>query len=806
MTEKLNLVSTETIQKIKLLDVKSECTDLDYKEIFTVKEKKAKIEIAKDISSFANTKGGYIIYGVNNSFDWIGLDERSDENVDDAIIANIIDEYIDAPIEFVSNIIEIEDASFFIIYIMPYEGIIPFKRDGQYNKKAWKKNSKATNVCVFKKGDVYCRRNSRSIKADNLFFKLKENKFSVIENISSQSQLYNEFIGRNEYLDELSNKLNNDNNRIIQIDGIGGIGKTTFVHYFTSLLSKNEKYSSNFEFIVWTSSKRNKYTPHGIKLINDFVSNYADLINDIYKFIDNNGLINDESIDEEDSVIEFLTNNRVLLVVDNLETLKDSDLISFLENFPKKSKAILTTRETLADFFMARINLTGFKKEIEFPNFLNSQFKLFSGKTDSFTSLYGESIDELYNYTKGMPLAGQLITHQLSQGTPITIVLENLKSGEAYKDILSFCFKGSIDKLPLIEQTLLFIFSLSEKEELLTLEDLMYISGFSADEIGMDAIPRLIKISLCYFQNNEKDEIGYSIPHLAKIYTKQYSTLENEKTVLEKYETFVQEKKSFNESELNSLHLFYRSKANNHKEKVIANKAIKALTISNYDYDSGIEIINELIKENIRYSFLYLVKGKIEENGFYEDSYTRSKKEFLTAIELDTEFLEALIELGFLEFKNRLGNKKDLGNIIKTSIEYFERAYKLDPVNQRTNLGLAQTYTAQAKRISRFHNKEGKIAKADLANNHFDKAFYVGENLTKTQKHSNAITAFIQASNYKTNLKDFPNALSCCEKGLNYEPNNTKLAQLKSDIKFILEPNKFTEEKFKDKGWKITSA
>ncbi|AQS93170.1 hypothetical protein BXQ17_03340 [Polaribacter sp. BM10] len=806
MTEKLSLVSQETIQKIKDLNVKSENTDLDYKEVFTIKETKAKIEIAKDICSFANTKGGYIIYGVNNNFDWIGLDERSDENVDDAVIANIIDEYIDAPVEFVSNIIEIEDASFFVIYIIPYEGIIPFKKDGQFHKKGWKKSKKGINVCVFKKGDVYCRRNSRSIKADNLFYKLKENKFSIIENISSQSQLYNEFIGRNEYLDELYSKLNNNNNRIIQIDGIGGIGKTTFVHYFSSLLSKNEKYTTNFEFIVWTSSKRNKYTPQGIKLISDFVSNYADLINDIYKFINNNGLINDDSIDEEDSVIEFLTNNRVLLIVDNLETLKDSDLISFLENFPSKSKAILTTRETLADFFMARINLTGFKKEVEFPDFLNSQFKLFSGKDDSFTTLYKSHIDELYDFTKGMPLAGQLISHQLSQGTPINVVLNNLESGKAYEDILSFCFKGSIDKLPLVEQTLLYIFSLSEKEELLTMDDLMYISGFSSDEIGMEAIPRLIKISLCYFQNNEKDEVGYSIPHLAKIYTKQYSKLDNEKDILDKYETFVQEKKSFNESELNSLHLFYRSKANNHNEKVVANKAIKALTISNYDYDTAIELINQLINENIRFSFLYLVKGKIEGNGIYEDFYDRSKKEFLTAIELDKDFVEALIELGFLEFKNRVGNKKDLPNIIKKSIEYFERAYKLDPDNQRTNLGLAQTYTAQAKRISRFHYKEDKIAKADLANKHFDKAYYNGDNLTKTQKHSNAITAFIQASNYKTNLKDFENALASCDKGLSYEPNNTKLEQLKSDINFILNPNEFTKEKFENKGWKITSA
>lgn len=803
MTEKITLVNKETILKIKEAELKSEIADLDFKEVYSISTTRDKVELSKDILAFANSKGGYIIYGVNNDFEWTGLDDRSDNDTDEANISNILDSYIDGHIEFISNTIDIEGLFYFVLYIFPNKGITPFKKDGQYSKTAWKQ-TKAKNVTVFKKGDVYCRRGSRSIKADNLFYKLKSNDFKVIENISSQPVMYNEFVGRKEYLKELSEKLSNKNNRLIQIDGIGGIGKTTFVHYFSTLLIQNTEYKNNFDFIIWTSSKRNKYTPQGIKDITEYISNYTDLLTDIYQFITDNGLEEEQNdkLEIEEVVFHFLKSNRVLLIVDNLETLNDKDLISFLEHFPLKSKAILTTRETLGDFFMSRINLNGFEKENEFPKFLDLQYKHFCGSDkNSFSELYGDNIDELYEYTKGMPLAGQLITHQLSTGTPIKSVIENLKSGKAYEDILRFCFKGSIDKLSKVEQTLLFVFALSEKEELLSLDDLIYISGFSNDEIGLSAIPKLTKISLCLKQKMENGDVGYTIPHLAKIYSKQYLTLDNEQDIIANYENFVNEKNRFNNDKSESLNLFYRSKAKNHSEKVAASEAIKALSIAFYDYDTAINTIDRLIKENSRFAFLYLIKGKIEENGIYKDSYERAKKEFLIAVEIDNEFLEALIELGFLEYKSRIGNREKVKKIIHSSIGFFEKALSLNPQDQRVNLGLGQCYTVLATKTSFTQFKEKRIELGAKANEYYDAAIYSGEELSKTEIHSNAITYFGKAINIRNNVRDDDKAIKACEEGLKFEPENSKLLELKEQLEFKKDPNNFAKKVFAEKGW-----
>ena len=115
ISDKMKLVSQDTILNIKRVNMKSECEEWDFKELYKIKDVVDKIELVKDISAFANSKGGYIIFGVNKSYEWVGLDSRSDKDTDDATINNIIDSYCDGRIEFVTNIVEIGEDTFFVI-------------------------------------------------------------------------------------------------------------------------------------------------------------------------------------------------------------------------------------------------------------------------------------------------------------------------------------------------------------------------------------------------------------------------------------------------------------------------------------------------------------------------------------------------------------------------------------------------------------------------------------------------------------------------------------------------------------------
>ena len=198
---------------------------------------------------------------------------------------------------------------------------------------------------------------------------------------------------------------------------------------------------------------------------------------------------------------------------------------------------------------------------------------------------------------------------------------------------------------------------------------------------------------------------------------------------------------------------------------------------------------------------MYLIKGKIEENGIYQDSLEKAKREFQTAIQLDNNFLEALIELGYIEFKSRIGNKDKAKEYIQASINYFERALKIDSEDQRICLGLAQGYSKQASQVSFYHHKETKKQIAEKANIYYKKAFYSGENLTYTQKHSNAITAYGYAINVQNNIRDDKKALEICNVGLTFEPVNPKLLELEKQLNFKVDPQNYIEDVFKEKGW-----
>ncbi len=801
ISEKLHLVSEKTIEDIRNQKLRCEFEDLDFKEVFSIKEAKSKLELVKDIVSFANTKGGYLIFGVNNNFEWVGLDDRSDDDCDDAKLADLVDSYCDGDISFISNIVYLETRPFFAMYVYPSAEILSFKKDGQYQKKIWGKE-KAFPETIFKKNDVYCRRNSRSIKADAVFFRKKKVKFNILENVLSQNNIYNEFIGRDEHIVDLHNKLKNPNNRIVQIDGIGGIGKTSFVHFFCEKIIKNELEDIDFEFIIWTSSKRDKYTPLGIKNIEEYNSNYNDLIKDIYLFIQEQGLTDEEETsDFEDTCIRFLNSYKVLLIVDNLETLNDLELLRLLANFPNSSKAILTTRETLGDFFMARLNLTGFKETEEFPNFLDSQYKYFTNNDTLFSQIYKNKIRELYRYTKGMPLAGQLICYQIANNIPIELIIRNLKSGDAYKEILTFCFEGSISKLNENQKKTLYLLSLTSDEDFLTADDLHYISEIDSDEIGFNILPVLSSISLAMSHPTEDGNIGYNIPHLAKVYAKRFVEQDGYVHIKEKYEQFLSEKKHFNDGEFNNTQLLNRSKARNHKETIAADKALRILALSNIDSDFAIEQIDELIRSNSDFPFLYLMKGKILDNIGIPKSFSLAKKEFLFSVELDPNFLESFIELGYLEMKNRSGKNRFSRDMLTNAIEYFQKGINIDPENIRANSGIAHAYTLQSNDV-KYHPKDNeKHRLADLANDHYKFAYHRGDILTNWQKHRNAVTSYNQSKNYLKNLRFYDKALKSAEYGLSFEPNNKLLKSIKEEAAFKLNPKKFTENSFKDKGW-----
>lgn len=117
---------------------------------------------------------------------------------------------------------------------------------------------------------------------------------------------------------------------VTSLTGIGGVGKTALASWAT-LLSYEKK---QFDFIVSLTAKDRALTTTGIVPVAPNLSSLADLLREICDVTGFSELI--QNLETTTQLIEAVKKNilsqfKGLLLVDNLETVDDPLLISFLE-------------------------------------------------------------------------------------------------------------------------------------------------------------------------------------------------------------------------------------------------------------------------------------------------------------------------------------------------------------------------------------------------------------------------------------------------------------------------------------------
>ena len=144
------------------------------------------------------------------------------------------------------------------------------------------------------------------------------------------------FIGRQDFLNTFS-KLLKGPYPVITIIGEGGIGKTA-----STLKACYDFYDSDptfFDRIIWVTAKSSHI---GIKEIIE-VKNSIKSSLDVFIEVSSN-LGREEKQDPIKEVLEYLTEFRILLVLDNLETILDDKIKYFLSELPLGSKVVITSR------------------------------------------------------------------------------------------------------------------------------------------------------------------------------------------------------------------------------------------------------------------------------------------------------------------------------------------------------------------------------------------------------------------------------------------------------------------------------
>jgi len=125
----------------------------------------------------------------------------------------------------------------------------------------------------------------------------------------------------------------------VLIVGLGGNGKTSLAREVAARCLREDGMPTRFDAVVWVSDKDRPGT-----------TNLSLVLDEIARTLDYTGLTQLAYDEKQREVEQLLRRQRVLLTVDNFETVTDGALLAWLLRLPEPSKALITTREYQREF------------------------------------------------------------------------------------------------------------------------------------------------------------------------------------------------------------------------------------------------------------------------------------------------------------------------------------------------------------------------------------------------------------------------------------------------------------------------
>ncbi|RRR73127.1 MAG: XRE family transcriptional regulator [Candidatus Viridilinea halotolerans] len=160
----------------------------------------------------------------------------------------------------------------------------------------------------------------------------------IYENLPAPS--YNQFVMRDQVFADVLDGLQ-QRSSVVLIIGMGGSGKTALAREVADTCLRGDATHPRddalyppFDAAVWISDKDYPGT-----------TNLSVILDTVARTLDYPGFTQFAHSEKQHEVEQLLRRQRVLLVVDNFETITDSALLTWLHRLPEPSKALVTTRE-----------------------------------------------------------------------------------------------------------------------------------------------------------------------------------------------------------------------------------------------------------------------------------------------------------------------------------------------------------------------------------------------------------------------------------------------------------------------------
>jgi len=327
-------------------------------------------------------------------------------------------------------------------------------------------------------------------------------------------QDYGRFIGREQEVSDLLEELQPHPEGqwpVIIVHGIGGSGKTTLTLEVAWRLVRGHESiepEERFDAIVWVTAKESVLTTAGIKPRVPHFRSISDIFDAIALTLERPDIIEIDSEDKEATVRQMLGDQRILLIVDNLETVDDPQIETFLREPPYPTKVMITSRHKLEGLPGLPFRLSGMTRDECFDLI---ERECLREKHNEVVLTHAQA-ERLFECTGGVPLAVVWSVGLVRGGRDIELVMKRLRS--AGSDIARFCFDYSVDivREDGAAHKLLMALSLFPAETSRT--TLGIVTGLDQDEDTLiEALGRLERLSMTRHRGDR-----YSMLPLARTY------------------------------------------------------------------------------------------------------------------------------------------------------------------------------------------------------------------------------------------------------------------------------------------------
>lgn len=247
-------------------------------------------------------------------------------------------------------------------------------------------------------------------------------------------------LGRDKEFKELGRLLSLPRENLIAIVAPGGVGKTALILQYLKDLSLTPESNKFVDAIIYCSLKNEELTAEGIKEVN--TENGIDTISSIdavkENILDNLGsMFEDYDLSSFDDACGKLADKKILLCVDNLETLlvdSQNEFLAFNSALPIHWRVLVTSRISLESATTVPLEVLGAQHAV----FLARNYF----KKRGVSSVEQDDLKKIAKSANNNPLAIRLTIDLYLKGKGIP---ESISKSQ--KDIASFSYKNLIDSL-----------------------------------------------------------------------------------------------------------------------------------------------------------------------------------------------------------------------------------------------------------------------------------------------------------------------------------------------------------------------